>query len=232
MLFRSQQHEANLILSVAVKLGIATTSRCNREQFNSKVEQKMIEAIHRLFNNVAVRKTFLTLRYVIVIVLVAIIAFFMKPQWLLPAFVISVIGELIQSWAFATLIKNKELAVRGPYVLTRNPMYLGRFILILGLLLLLADPYLLVVYCVLYYFYMVNRVKREEQHLREVLGEPYEEYCNRVNRFWPTWGRLTDQNVFFFEWERFKDNNGHWNFLSVLVIYGVLYAYALYMTTP
>ncbi|NIO39898.1 MAG: hypothetical protein GTO41_06710 [Burkholderiales bacterium] len=192
----------------------------------------MIEVIHRLFNNVAVRKTFLKLRYVLVLALVVVIALYMEPQWLPLAFAVSLIGELIQSWAFAALIKNKELAVRGPYLLTRNPMYLGRFILIFGLLLLLADPYLLVVYCVLYYFYMVNRVKREEQHLREILGEPYEEYCRRVNRFWPTLSRLTDKHMFFFEWKRFKDNNGHWNFLSVLALYGALYAYALYMTPP
>jgi protein-S-isoprenylcysteine O-methyltransferase Ste14 len=190
----------------------------------------MIEAIHRLFNNVAVRKTFLKLRYVLVLALVGIIALYMKPRWLPVAFAVSLIGALIQSWAFAALIKNKELAVRGPYVLTRNPMYLGRFILVLGLLLLPADPYLIVVYCALYYFYMVNRVKREEQHLRQVRAEPYEEYCRRVNRFWPTLSRLTDKHVYFFEWKRFKDNNGHWNFLSVLAIYGVLYAYALYIT--
>jgi protein-S-isoprenylcysteine O-methyltransferase Ste14 len=192
----------------------------------------MIEAIHRLFNNVAVRKTFLKFRYVLVLALVVVIAFYMKPRWLLAAFVVSLLGELIQSWAFATLIKNKELALRGPYVLTRNPMYLGRFILVFGLLLLLANPYLIVFYCVLYYFYMVNRVKREEQHLREILGEPYEEYCRKVNRFWPTLSRLGDKELLFFDWKRFAKNNGHWNFLSVLVVYGALYAYALYITTP
>ena len=192
----------------------------------------MIEAIHRLFNNVAVRKTFLKLRYLLVFALIIVIALLMKPRWLLTAFVVSLLGELIQSWAFASLIKNKELAVRGPYVLTRNPMYLGRFVLILGLLILLANPYLIVLYCILYYFYMVNRVKREEQHLNEVLGEPYEEYRRRVNRFWPTFSRLADRQLFFFDWKRFKDNNGHWNFLSVLSVYVALYAYALYMAAP
>jgi len=42
-----------------------------------------------------------------------------------------------------------------------------------------------VVYTVIYYFYMVNRVKREEAHLRAVLGAPYAEYCAAVRRFLP-----------------------------------------------
>ena len=65
-----------------------------------------------------------------VLAFIAIVAYFMKPQWWLAAFLVSMFGELIQLWAFASLIKNKELAVRGPYVVTRNPMYLGRFFVI------------------------------------------------------------------------------------------------------
>ena len=40
-------------------------------------------------------------------------------------------------------------------------MYLGRFFLIGGALLLAGRPWILLPYAVFYYFYMVNRVKRE-----------------------------------------------------------------------
>jgi protein-S-isoprenylcysteine O-methyltransferase Ste14 len=190
----------------------------------------MVDVIHRLFNNLAIRKTLLRLRYGLVLAVIVIVAYFMKPQWWIAAFLVSMVGELVQLWAFASLIKNKELAVRGPYVLTRNPMYLGRFFLILGLLLLPANLYLLIAYCVLYYFYMVNRVAREEQHLRQVLGQPYTEYCLKVNRFWPTLSRLGNKDILFFDWKRLIANNGHWNFLLTLIVYAALLAYALYLT--
>lgn len=191
----------------------------------------MIGVIHRLFNNLAIRKTLLRLRYGLVLALIAIVAYFMKPQWWLAAFLVSMFGELIQLWAFASLIKNKELAVRGPYVLTRNPMYLGRFFLIFGLLLLPANVYLLIAYCILYYFYMVNRVEREEQHLRQVLGQRYAEYCLEVNRFWPTLHRLGNKDIVFFDWKRLIRNNGHWNLLLTLIVYAALFAYARYLVT-
>jgi protein-S-isoprenylcysteine O-methyltransferase Ste14 len=191
----------------------------------------MIGVVHRLFNSVALRKTLLKLRYGLVLALIAVIAYFMRPEWWLAAFLVSMVGELVQLWAFASLIKNKELAVRGPYVLTRNPMYLGRFFLILGLLLLPANLYLLVAYCILYYFYMINRVKREEQHLRQVLGQPYEEYCLKVNRFWPTLSRLGNKDTLFFDWKRLIRNNGHWNLLSTLIVYAALFGYARYLVT-
>ena len=191
----------------------------------------MIDVVHRLFNNLSVRKTLLRFRYGLVLALIATVAYFMKPQWLLAAFLVSMFGELIQLWAFASLIKNKELAVRGPYVLTRNPMYLGRFFLILGLLLLPANVYLLVIYCILYYFYMVNRVEREEQHLRQVLGQRYAAYCLEVNRFWPTVSRLGNKDTLFFDWKRLIRNNGHWNLLLTLMAYAVLFAYARYLVT-
>ncbi len=189
----------------------------------------MIGVIHRLFNNLAIRKTLLRLRYGLVLAFIAIVAYFMKPQWWLAAFLVSMFGELIQLWAFASLIKNKELAVRGPYVVTRNPMYLGRFFLIFGLLLLPANVYLLIAYCILYYFYMVNRVEREEQHLRQVLGQRYAEYCLEVNRFWPTLRRLGNKDIGFFDWKRLIRNNGHWNLLLTLIVYAALFAYARYV---
>jgi protein-S-isoprenylcysteine O-methyltransferase Ste14 len=192
----------------------------------------MAEAIHRLFNNAAARKISLNLRYVVALALLVVVAFLMKPEWLLPAFLVSMVGELIQCWSFGCLIKNDELAARGPYALTRNPMYLGRFLLILGLVMLFGNPYVILVYCVLYFFYMVNRVEREEAKLRPAFGEPYEEYCRDVNRYWPKLSRLFAKDVRFFSWKRFANNHGHWNFLSVLVIYGALYAFVLFGTSP
>ena len=39
---------------------------------------------------------------------------------------------------FASLTKNSDLAIRGPYAMVRNPMYLGRFFILFGFLMLLG----------------------------------------------------------------------------------------------
>jgi len=59
---------------------------------------------------------------------------------------VSVLGEAIQLWSFASLVKNEQLTARGPYVLVRNPMYLGRFFLILGIALLFGNVYITLAY--------------------------------------------------------------------------------------
>ena len=188
----------------------------------------MFDSIHRVFNHPVARKLFLRLRYVLFLVFLAVLARYTDASRLPGGFLVSLFGEAIQLWSFASLVKNEQLTARGPYVLVRNPMYLGRFFLILGLVLLLGNIYLTVAYVVLYYFYMVNRVQREEQHLTEILGQPYRDYGARVNRFLPAFGKLTDPAVRFFNWQVLFRNNGHRNLLAMLLFYAALYSYVAY----
>ncbi len=185
----------------------------------------MLDAIHTLFNSPALRRGLLKLRYLIAIGFLIAVGRYAEPEWFWPALAVATLGELIQLWSFASLVKNEELTARGPYVMVRNPMYLGRFFVILGFVLLPANVYLALGYVVLYYFYMVNRVGREEKRLARLLGEPYLRYCQEVNRFVPALGRIAQPNVRFFDWGVLRANNGHWNLLSVIVVFAALYAF-------
>ena len=145
------------------------------------------------------------------------------PAWLLPAFSVSLAGELLQAWCFGTLHKKKELAASGPYALVRNPMYLGRYFIILGILMLPGVWWLLPPFTLVYYFYMANRVRREEKTLREVFGREFEAYCAEVPRFLPASRPFRGNPVRIFRWDLFLRNHGHWNFLSLLAFYGIAY---------
>lgn len=188
----------------------------------------MLDAIHGFFNHPLARKIFLKLRYLLFLAVLVLLVFYADVSRLLMAFLVSLFGEAIQLWSFASLVKNEQLTARGPYVLVRNPMYLGRFFLILGVVLLFGNPYVTLAYAVFYYFYMVNRVGREEQRLTELLGQPYRDYCARVNRFLPSFGRLADPAVRYFNGGVLARNNGHWNLLAMLAFYGVLAGYLVY----
>ena len=188
----------------------------------------MLDAIHSSFNHPIARKIFLKLRYLLVLAVLVLLARYADVSRLLMAFMVSLFGEAIQLWSFASLVKNERLTARGPYVLVRNPMYLGRFFLILGIVLLFANVYIILAYVIFYYFYMVNRVGREEKRLTELLGQPYRDYCERVNRFLPAFSRLFDPAVRFFNWSVLYRNNGHWNLLAMLLFYGVLAGYLIY----
>jgi len=78
---------------------------------------------------------------------------------------------------------SPSLIIRGPYRFTRNPMYVGMTLLILGLGLLfnnlwislLALPALVVVHFL--------AVRPEERYLSEKFGESYKAYLTQVRRY-------------------------------------------------
>lgn len=187
-----------------------------------------MQAVHKLFNDHGLRKLFLKLRIPIVLVILVLLALTMKPSMLIPGFLVSMLGEFIQIWSFASLVKNEELTARGPYVMVRNPMYLGRYFLVLGFIILPGNIYAVIVYTVFYYFYMVNRVKREEAKLAKILGQPYQEYCQSTRPFLPDFTRLAKPNVWFWNWKVLFSNNGHWNLLSALFFWSIVYVYLIY----
>jgi len=178
----------------------------------------MLAVIHDLFNHPGLRAAFVKARIPLGVLVAAVLLYFAQPQWFWAGLAVSMFGELIQLWSFASLNKNVNLACNGPYAVVRNPMYLGRYFIILGAVLLLGNVWLVLAYSVVYYFYMVNRVKREEKRLRPALGQPYADYCAHVNRFLP--GTPYKGNpVLYWNAELFRQNNGWKNFLGTLVFW-------------
>jgi protein-S-isoprenylcysteine O-methyltransferase Ste14 len=184
-----------------------------------------VERIHGLFNNTTARKVLLKLRIPLFLAALVLLVPNIKPGLFLPGFLVTIFGSLFQSWCFGSLDKNKSLAIQGPYALVRNPMYLGRFFLLFGCLLLVGNIWILLIFTILYYFYMANRVKREEEHLKGIFGGDYNMYCREVHRFIPTLKGTYLKNIWFFKWDLFFQNHGHWNFLAVLASYGVFWAF-------
>jgi protein-S-isoprenylcysteine O-methyltransferase Ste14 len=93
---------------------------------------------------------------------------------------IALVGVLIRAWASGHLRKSKELDVSGPYAYTRNPLYLGTFIIALGFgiasgswwLALLAAIYIGGIY--------LPVMNVEASVLESRLGEEYREYAANV----------------------------------------------------
>ncbi len=185
----------------------------------------MLNAINTLFNHPTARRIFLLLRIPLVLVLVGLVARYARTDLLCIGFAVSMFGQAIQLWSFASLVKNEQLTARGPYVMVRNPMYLGRYFLILGFLVVTGSVWALLVYTLCYWFYMYNRVRREETRLAQLLGEPYRAYCLSTNRLLPNFFKLADPALRFFDLSVMRNNNGHWNLLATLIVWAALYLY-------
>ncbi len=183
----------------------------------------MNAVLNDLFQNETLRNLLYRTRFLLALLLLVPLVRYMHPEWLPLAFAVSMFGQLIQTWCFASLVKNRELTVRGPYRLCRNPMYVGRYFLVLGFVLLLESWIAVAVYTVVYYLYMVHRVKREEARLDRVFGDAYRTYCRDVNRFLPSLRPRPRENVWFFDLGMFLENNAHWNLVLTLAAYAFLW---------
>jgi len=181
----------------------------------------MIQAVKSLFSQPKVRRFVVALRVPLTVLAIVLLAPFLKREWLLTGFAVSMVGELVQLWCFAALDKNADLAARGPYAMVRNPMYLGRFFIIGGFLLLLGQPWILLPYAIGYWLYMDSRVGREEARLRQIFGESYARYCSEVRRFVPGLPQ-PGHPVAVWNWGLFRQNHGPLNLALTLVVWAAV----------
>ncbi|MCA8913225.1 MAG: isoprenylcysteine carboxylmethyltransferase family protein [Planctomycetes bacterium] len=101
---------------------------------------------------------------------------------------VTLLGVLMRIWSMGYLLKKEELATAGPYGRTRNPLYVGTWLIGCGLAMNTAYPWnlaLLLIYNVMFYFVYRAQIGIEEEMLTSIYGEPYEEYCRNVPPFFP-----------------------------------------------
>jgi protein-S-isoprenylcysteine O-methyltransferase Ste14 len=78
-----------------------------------------------------------------------------------------------------------DLVVEGVYAHVRNPMYVGNFLILVGLALVYGSPlgFAVAVPAIAFVYFCI--VLSEEAYLREKFGAGYEAYARDVNRFVP-----------------------------------------------
>lgn len=79
-----------------------------------------------------------------------------------------------------------RLVRRGMYGITRNPMYVGNALILIGMALATCSPIVYGVIIPFFLFVYQAIISAEEHYLRNRFGAEYEAYCARVNRFIPS----------------------------------------------
>lgn len=130
-------------------------------------------------------------------------------DWLLPAYLLSVLlswgtrillgVELMAAGVALVIVAERAFRTAGTEVKPwkpstavvttgifgwlRNPMYVGGTAFVLGLAILLASDWMVVMTAVLAIVLHFGVVKREERYLAARFGEPYMRYLNTVPRY-------------------------------------------------
>lgn len=96
-----------------------------------------------------------------------------------------------------------DLVVRGFYAHSRNPMYIGNILIVIGWCAMWGSwpAYALVI--PFFVFAYLSITVAEETYLKKKFGAQYEDYERRVNRFWPNFKGLGKSlEGFHYDWKR------------------------------
>jgi protein-S-isoprenylcysteine O-methyltransferase Ste14 len=117
------------------------------------------------------------------------------PLALLAGAIVSLIGLALRAWAAGHIRKNAELAISGPYAYTRNPLYLGSFMLGLGFTIASGRWVLAILFAALFLgiYFPVMRV--ESTTMADLFGAEYEHYRKAVPLFLPRLTPYHDQQA-------------------------------------
>ena len=138
-------------------------------------------------------------------VMVAAFAWFSHPTALTLAigFPASLLGLALRAWAAGHLMKDKKLAVSGPYSFTRNPLYLGTLSAALGLAIAADSLGLAILFAALFALVYLPAIELEEQHLLKILPG-YADFAARVPLLVPQWPKAFGPDRF--SWAQYKKN--------------------------
>ena len=101
---------------------------------------------------------------------------------------VSILGLALRAWAAGHIRKNAELATSGPYAFTRNPLYLGSFLLGLGFTIASGRWLLGFLFAALFLGIYLPVMRVEASTMAQLFGSQYERYRQSVPLFFP---RLT-----------------------------------------
>ncbi len=137
-----------------------------------------------------------------------------RSLWLGGAITLS--GALLRIWSAGHIDKGKVLACTGPYALTRNPLYLGSFLMAIGIL-LAGQGYWLILPFILFFAVIYFPVMRaEEEELRSGHGDLFDKYCRAVPLFLPRFSTGYSMGPGFL-WSRVLRNREHRNLMGLVV---------------
>lgn len=134
------------------------------------------------------------------------------------------LGILTRGWAAGTIHKEKELTTTGPYAFTRNPLYVGSFLLGLGVTLAGGHWVWPAIFLTFYVGVYGRTMAGERDLLTELFGDRYRAYAANVPAVWPrlTPWRETDAPGGGFTWAQYKRNREWEAALGGLLGFGFL----------
>lgn len=168
------------------------------------------------------------------------LAFAQTWEWKGFAFAVSFLGQCWRGYVIGQVPKGTSgrnthgqvaevLNTSGLYSMVRHPLYLGNFLMILGIVLWTGMWWLVLLFCLLFWVYYERIMFAEEEFLRSKFGSAFEEWAERTPAFFPAFARYRPADL------RFSLKNvlrrEYSGFLGMVVSFVALEAFDAYVIT-
>lgn len=133
----------------------------------------------------------------LIFVPIILVAVFVSPSWSqestlsfaveFAGYLFLLAGLIIRIWCsfYIGNRKSKEIIAEGPYSICRNPLYVGTFLLAIGVGLSFENWLMLILVPAIIIPVHIITARMEETHLESMFGQQYRMYKQTVPRFWP-----------------------------------------------
>jgi protein-S-isoprenylcysteine O-methyltransferase Ste14 len=152
----------------------------------------------------------------------AVVLWFARPSpgSILAGVIVGAIGLWLRARAAGHLRKQEILTTAGPYAYTRNPLYLGSFILSIGAAIAAnswPSALILLSYFALFYSFVMLG---EERELCQHHGDAFRGYASAVPLFWPRLkpAKFSTENAAAFSFAQYKKNREYRAALGFLLL--------------
>ncbi len=137
---------------------------------------------------------------------------------------IAALGAAVRMWASGYVMKNKELATTGPYAYVRHPLYVGNILLLVGFSLASSLWWSFVLMAFLLWFYYPPTISYEDNKLRGIFGEEWENWAKNIHALIPTFGKNAGSAKSAWSFRKSLMQNAE----PVIVVYLIVCLYLLY----
>lgn len=142
-------------------------------------------------------------------------------RWGIP---LLLLGESIRIWASGHLErKGKKLATSGPFAYVRNPLYIGNFLLGLGIVIFSNNWISALLFLAGFVFVYRGTVLREEVDLQNEFGTAYTNYKQAVPRFLPRTRPYAACEQKTFSWAPVFKHREYMTIAGILILIGGFY---------
>lgn len=138
--------------------------------------------------------------------------------------IIALLGALVRSLSAGYINKNKFLASQGLYALTRNPLYFGSFLIVVGLNIVIWNPLVASITTLIFAMTYIPTILTEERGLAYAFPDTWPVFKKQTPRFFPALWRVSayrDIRWSLQQWLRNREYRGALTVVLVLVLLAV-----------